>query len=305
MEKQKIIVICGPTASGKSNAAMRIATEFKAEIVNADSMQIYRHMDIGTAKPTKADRLKVAHYLIDHVEPDEPFSAAKYREDASEIIEQIGHQGKNVIVCGGSGLYIRVLTKGIFKGPERDSEYRETLESEAFQKGTNILHDRLKAVDPVSAKNIHPNNLVRIIRALEVFHASGRPFSEFHAEHAFTESPYDALMLYMDRPRAKLYERINARTDQMIESGLVDEVKTLISLGYNEDLKPMRALGYKEIIEYIHGRLSLSEATELLKKNTRNYAKRQITWFRSVEELNRVSPSDIDKMNELIRGHLA
>ena len=305
MDKQKIIVICGPTASGKSGIAMKLASEFKAEIVSADSMQIYRHMDIGTAKPTKADRLKVAHHLIDHVEPDEPYSAAQYREEASEAIEQLGHQKKTVIVCGGSGLYIRVLTKGIFAGPERDAEYRKKLETQALKKGAEILHERLKVVDPVYAKKIHPNNLVRITRALEVFHASGRPFSEFHAEHAFTESPYNALMLYIDRPRAELYERINRRTEQMIEGGLIEEVKALITMGFNEDLKPMRALGYKEMVEFIHERLSKEEAIELLKKNTRNYAKRQITWFRNVDELIRVSPRDIDEIKELIRGHLA
>ena len=302
MAKQKIIVICGPTASGKSTVAMRMAKEFLAEIVNADSMQIYRHMNIGTAKPTKGDRLKVAHYLIDHAEPDELFSAARYREDASQVIEQLGHKGTNIIVCGGTGLYLRVLTKGIFSGPDRDAEYRKKLETEAFEKGTDVLHERLRAVDPVSAKNIHPNNLVRIIRALEVFYASGRPFSDFHAEHAFTESPYDTLMLYMDLPRATLYERINARAEQMIENGLIEEVKTLLSLGYNEDLKPMRALGYKEMIEFIHERLTLSEATELLKKNTRNYAKKQITWFRNVEDLKRVSPDNIKEIKELIKG---
>ena len=185
-------------------------------------MQIYRHMDFGTAKPTKADRLKIAHYMIDHVEPDETLLARQNTgEDASEAIEQIGHQKKNVIVCGGSGLYIRVLTKGIFSGPDRNPEYRKTLKAEAEEKGAGALHDRLMAIDPAYAKKIHPNNLIRNIRALEVFHASGRPFSEFHAEHAFTESPYNALTLYMDRPRAELYERINARTTQMIEDGLL------------------------------------------------------------------------------------
>ena len=191
IEQQKIIVICGPTASGKSSVAMKLAKTFKAEIVSADSMQIYRHMDIGTAKPNKADRLKVAHYMIDHAEPDHSFSAAKYREDASEAITQISRQGKNVIVCGGTGLYIRVLTKGIFKGPERDAQYRKSLEDEAYEKGVEILHERLERVDPKSAEKIHPNNMVRIIRALEVFHASGQPFSQFHAEHSFAESPYD------------------------------------------------------------------------------------------------------------------
>ncbi len=304
MGQQKIIVICGPTASGKSSIAMELAESFNAEIVCADSMQIYQYMDIGTAKPSKNDRAKVVHHMIDVVEPDEPFSAAKYREEASKAVNEVIGQGKNVIVCGGTGLYIRVLTKGIFAGPERDRAFREALEIEAQEKGAGELHKRLKEVDPQSAENIHPNNLVRIIRALEVFHASGRPFSEFQAEHAFSENPYDALMLYIERPRKELYARVNARTEQMIEEGLAEETRALIARGYKEDLKPMRALGYKEMVGFINGRLSLDEATELLKKNTRNYAKRQITWFRNEGEINRVSPENIEAINERIRGHL-
>ncbi len=304
MGQQKIIVICGPTASGKSSIAMEQAEIFNAEILCADSMQIYKYMDIGTAKPTKGDRAKIAHHMIDVVTPDVPYSAAKYKDDASRAIDEIIGRGKRVIVCGGTGLYIRVLTKGIFRGPERDLAYREALEIEAKEKGLSELHKRLNEVDPVSAKNIHPNNLVRIIRALEVFHASGRPFSEFHAEHAFSESPYDALMLYIDRPRTELYARIDARAEQMIEDGLVEETEALIARGYKEDLKPMRALGYKEMVGYIGGRLSLDEATELLKKNTRNYAKRQITWFRNEQEITRVSPENINTIGEHIRGHL-
>ena len=304
MDRRKVIVICGPTATGKSKVALKLAEKFKAEIVCADSMQLYRHMDIGTAKPTKADRLRVAHHMIDHLEPDEPYSAAKYREDGSDAIEQIGHRLNNIIVCGGTGLYIRVLTKGIFKGPERDAEYRKTLEAEAFEKGTDELHERLQADDPESAKKIHPNNLVRIIRALEVFHASGRPFSEFHAEHSFNESPYDTLMLYVERPREELYKRIDARAEQMIKDGLCEETKALLEMGYSEDLKPMRALGYKEMVGFINEAYSMEDAIELLKKNTRNYAKRQITWFKNIEELVRVSPNKLNEMMELIRGHL-
>lgn len=304
MGQQKIIVICGPTASGKSSIALTLAEIFNAEIVSADSMQIYKYMDIGTAKPTKDDRAKVAHHMIDVVEPDEPYSAARYREDASRVIDDITGRGKRVIVCGGSGLYIRVLTKGIFSGPERDRAFREALEVEAQEKGSSPLHERLRDVDPVSAENIHPNNLVRIIRALEVYHASGRPFSEFHAEHAFSESPYDALMLYIERPRSELYARVDARTEQMIEEGLAEETRALVARGYKQYLKPMRALGYKEMVEYISGRLSIDDATELLKKNTRNYAKRQITWFKNVDEIIKVSPENIEAINERIRGHL-
>lgn len=305
MNRDKIIVICGPTASGKSAIAEKLAQKFKAEIVSADSMQIYRHMDIGTAKPTKAERLRVAHYMIDHIEPDEHYNAAKYKEEATEAIEQIGHQGKNIIVCGGSGLYIRVLIKGIFVGPARDPEYRKLLQKEAFEKGTDVLYERLQAVDPVSAENIHPNNLVRIIRALEVFEASGKPFSEFHAEHAFAESPYHALILYIDRPRDELYERINARTDQMIENGLLEETKAILDMGFSKDLKPMCALGYKEMVGVINEEMTMEEATELIKKNTRNYAKRQITWFNKMEDLIKVSPDNINAIIQLVREHLA
>jgi tRNA dimethylallyltransferase len=305
MEQRKIIVICGPTASGKSKLALKLGEKFKAEIVSADSMQLYRHLDIGTAKPTKAERLRVAHHMIDHIEPDEPYSAAQYRVEASDAIEQIGHRLNNIIVCGGTGLYIRVLTRGIFEGPERDPKYRKALEEECYERGLEFLHARLEEVDPVSAKKIHPNTKVRIIRALEVFHASGIPISEFHAEHAFAESPYNPLLLYIDRPREELYTRINKRTEQMLKDGLLDETRTLIGeLGYNQELKPLGALGYKEMLGVINNEYSMEEATELLKKNTRNYAKRQITWFNNMEGLVKVSPNNTNEIITLIRGHL-
>jgi tRNA dimethylallyltransferase len=307
MDQKKIIVIAGPTASGKSALAMELAESFSGEIVSADSMQIYRHMDIGTAKPDKVEQLRIIHHMIDVVDPDEPFSAARYRLEAALAIDDITRSGKTVIVCGGTGLYIRVLTRGIFEGPGVDPSYREELEREILEKGTAPLHERLREVDPISAERIHPNNRVRIIRALEVYKSSGRPFSSFHAEHAFAENPYDALKLYLDRPRAELYERIKARTEQMIARGLLKETEGLLKRGYSEDLKPMRSLGYKEMVGVLNGVWSMEEATELVEKNTRNYAKRQITWFKGEPGFLRLSVDDgnaLDTIKEHIKGHL-
>ncbi|MEE9543430.1 MAG: tRNA (adenosine(37)-N6)-dimethylallyltransferase MiaA [Thermodesulfobacteriota bacterium] len=307
MNEKKIIVIAGPTASGKSKLAMKLAESINAEIVSADSMQIYRYMDIGTAKPDKVERLRVAHHMIDVVDPDEPFSAARYRKEAAEAIDDIIARGGIPIICGGTGLYIRVLTRGIFEGPAEDPGYREELSALAKKKGTPLLHERLREVDPQSAEKIHPNNRARLIRALEVFKSTGRPLSAFHAEHAFSESPYDALKLYIERPRRALYERINQRSGQMITRGLLEETEALLKRGYREDLKPMRSLGYKEMAGVLNGTWSMEEATELLKKNTRNYAKRQVTWFKKEpgflwQQID--GEKEPDKIKELIKGHL-
>jgi tRNA dimethylallyltransferase len=270
-------------------------------------MQIYRHMDIGTAKPDKVEQLRVVHHMINVVDPDEPYSAAKYRDGAASVIDEISSRGHTAIITGGTGLYIRVLTRGIFEAPDVDPAYRAELEAEIEAHGTIKLFDRLKEIDPKSAENIHPNNRARLIRALEVFNATGKPLSAFHEEHAFSDSPYDALKLYIDRPRAELYERIEARTDRMIAKGLLEETRGLLKMGYKEDLKPMRALGYKEMVGVINKEHTIEEATELLKKNTRNYAKRQVTWFKKEPGFIRLQMKNdniMDEIKEHIRGHL-
>ncbi len=278
--KIKIVVILGPTASGKSRLALELAPLFDAEIVSADSMQVYRFMDIGTAKPSMEDRKRVPHHLIDVVNPDEDYTAARFRKDGAKAIEGIHARNKNILVVGGTGLYIRALTEGIFEGPEADMELRRRLIEEAAVKGKRYVHEMLGRVDPVSASRIHPNNLIRTIRALEVYYLSRRPMSEFHREHRFSERPYDVLKIGLNREREVLYRDIDRRVDRMMEAGLVDEVKRLLEMGYSRDLKPLQGLGYKEMLAYIDGRLTLDEALGLVRRNTRHYARRQMTWFR-------------------------
>ncbi len=301
-EKIRIVIITGPTASGKSGLAMDLCERLSnsggqtGEIINADSMQLYKGLDIGTAKPSKEEQERVPHHLIDIVSPDEDYTAALFREDASRAIEEISRRGARPFVVGGSGLYIRVLTKGLLKGPGEDSEFRARLTAEAEEKGGQVLYERLQAVDPLSATRIHPNNRVRIIRALEVSYLTGRPLSELQAEHSFAERPYETLKIAIKMTRKALYERIEERVDQMIKDGLVAEVEGLLKRGYREDLKPMQGLGYKEITAYIAGRRTLAEATRLIKKNTRNFAKRQLTWFRSDEDINWIEMDKCDRV---------
>ncbi len=293
-DKIKITVIIGPTASGKSRLALELSELFGAEIVSADSMQVYRFMDIGTAKPSKEDRARVPHHLLDVVDPDEDYSAARYRKEAARAIEDIHSRKKNVIVAGGTGLYIRALTEGIFEGPEADPELRERLFREAAEKGKAHVHERLRRVDPAAASRIHPNNLIRTIRALEVFYLSNKPMSEFQSEHGFSERPFETLKIGLKKERDSLYRDIDTRVDRMIEEGFVQEVERLLDMGYSRDLKPMQGLGYKEMLDYIDGRLTLDEASSLIKKNTRHYAKRQLTWFRKDCSIRWFSPEDID-----------
>ncbi len=299
----KIVTICGPTASGKSKAALELAERFNGEIINADSMQVYRGMDIGTAKPTAKERARVAHHLIDIVDPGDEYTAARFRVDATRAIEDITSRGKLPFITGGTGLYIKALTMGLAPGPGEDKTIRERLTKEAATGGAGALFEKLKSTDPVSATRIHPNNLVRVIRALEVFYLTGRPLSEIQAGHSFNESPFDTLMIGLKLDRETLYERINNRTEQMIEAGLVEEVRNLLDQGYSKDLKPMLGLGYKEVSAHLLGGANLSEAISDIKKHTRNYGKRQMTWFNSMDILW-FSPADISGMITAIEEHL-
>lgn len=305
MDKKKITIILGPTASGKSALAIDLSPLFNAEIINADSMQVYRFMDIGTAKPDRADREKVVHHLIDVVNPDEDYTVAAFRKDASEKIEEITRRGKNVFVVGGTGLYIKALAEGLFEGPERDLDMRESLLDEARIRGEVSLYERLKRVDPVSASAIHPNNLRRVVRALEVYYLTKRPLSDFHREHAFSERPYDALKIGLLKERAGLYADIEERVDWMMREGLLDEARRLKSMGYGTDLKPMAGLGYKEMCLHLNGAIALEEAVELLKRNTRRYAKRQLTWFRKDPEIRWFYPEERNGITGLISRHLS
>jgi tRNA dimethylallyltransferase len=288
--KPKLVIVFGPTAAGKSDLVLKLASRLNAEVINADSQQVYRQMDIGTAKPSKAERAKVPHHLIDVVEPDEEFNVARYRELAIASAQDIQSRGKQVIVSGGTGLYIKALTQGLFIGPGQDAGIRTTLSAEAEANGLSSLYQRLERVDSSATSWIHANDRQRIIRALEVYQLTGKPISEWQKQHAFRESGFTTLKIGLDRQRAELYERINRRCDQMIDAGLVHEVKGLFDKGYSSHLNSLRSVGYRHVGLFLMGRLRLEEAVHLMKRDTRRLAKRQLTWFRRDEEIHWFHP---------------
>ena len=282
----KVMVIAGPTASGKTDLAVELALMIDGEIISADSMQIYRGMDIGTAKPTIDERRGIPHHLIDIVDPDEEYSVAQFKEDALACIDDIVKRGKTPIVAGGTGLYINSLVYNItFSETISNWEYREKLRKLSEEQGPLVLYEYLKKVDPKSAEIIHPNNVKRVIRALEVYETTGKPISEHKEVSRNNPPPYKFLVYGLQVERKELYRRIDQRVDKMMEKGLYDEVKGLLSRGYSPELVSLQGIGYKEIIAAIEGRCSLSEATERMKTNTRHLAKRQITWFNKTEGL--------------------
>jgi len=289
---------------GKSRLAVVLAAEFSGEVVNADSMQVFRHMDIGTAKPAPAEMRGVPHHLLDIVEPDGEYTAADFRRDASLKIAEINGRGHSAFVVGGTGLYVRALTEGLAPAPGADRRIREGLLMQARKEGPGALHRRLARVDPAAAAAIHPNNLRRVIRAMEVFEITGTPISDLHRAHAFAERPFDTLKIGLAVEREALYRAIERRVDGMISAGLVEEVRSLLARGYRSDLKPMTGLGYKEITAFIEGRSTLAEAVELIKRNTRRYAKRQLTWFRKDKEIKWFSPGDTDAIRKAVAAHL-
>jgi tRNA dimethylallyltransferase len=280
MEQVRLIVIVGPTASGKSQVAMDIASEINAEIVSADSMQIYRYMDIGTGKPSTEDRERIPHHLIDIIFPDETFSAANFKEKARGIIDELRETGKNILIVGGTGLYIKALLHGLFPSPKADESLRQELRKKAKRLGRTSLWHELKAVDPVSASKLHPNDLLRIIRALEIYRQTGIPLSRWQEKHAFGDCPYEVLKIGLMREREDIYLRIENRVDHMIARGFEEEVRSLLNRRYGRHLKSMQALGYKRMVEYVCGERDLGEAVRLIKGETKAYAKRQLTWFR-------------------------
>lgn len=279
-DKRKLVVLIGPTAVGKTKTSIELAKAFNGEIISGDSMQIYKRMDIGTAKITTTEMEGIPHYLIDIREPEEPFSAAEFQELARERIEDIAGRGKLPMIVGGTGLYIQsVLYDYHFSEAATDNSFREIMENRAEQFGNQYLHDQLLEIDPQSAKRIHPNNIRRVIRALEVFHCTGKTMTELQSEQQ-AEARYDAAIIGLTMEREKLYERINKRVDIMIQMGLLDEVKQLFQEGLI-NCQSIQAIGYKELYDYLYGRISFAEAVENLKQNSRRYAKRQLTWFRN------------------------
>jgi tRNA dimethylallyltransferase len=291
-EQPPVIVIAGPTASGKTHLGVDLALALGGEIVNADSMQVYRGMDVGTAKPTLGERRGVVHHLLDVVDPDEEFNAAQFRGAALPLIRDIQARGKVCLVVGGTGLYIKGLLRGLFDCPPADPELRRSLTAEARTRGTETLHEALNAVDPASAGIIHPNDLTRIVRALEIYRLTGMPASRVRETHAFRECPLRALKLYLNVDREVLYSRIDRRSLDMVRNGLVEETGHLLEKGYSPDLKPMKAIGYRHMVAYLDGACTLEEAIRSLQRDTRRYAKRQMTWFRADPDAEWVRPAD-------------
>lgn len=282
----RLVIVLGPTGAGKSGLAIDLAEAFGGEVLNADSMQVYRHMDIGTAKPTPEERRGIKHHLIDLVAPDETFHAGLYRAIGRKTIDSLHQKGTPIFVAGGTGLYIKALTQGLFTGPEIDPLVRERLKQEAEHKGRESLYQRLKEADPESASRIHSNDLFRTIRALEVFESTGIAISFFREQHRFDDRPYLTLKLGLEMDREKLYRRIDERVDRMIDRGFLQEVEGLLEMGYGPGLKPMQSLGYKQMIKFLSNEFGWNEALSQMKRETRHYAKRQWTWFRADREIS-------------------
>ena len=286
MNKPKILCVVGPTASGKTDYAVELALKCGGEVVSCDSMQIYKHMDIGTAKPTADEMKGVKHHMIDIIEPNESFSVARFSEMARECIDDILLRGKMPVLCGGTGLYFDSTINNInFIQMDTDEEYRKYLESAAKEFGNEYVYKILKRVDEESAESIHPNNLKRVIRALEIYKTTGKKKSELDKEQ-LSEPLYEPEITGLMRDREVLYDRINKRVDIMMEKGLVEEVSELIIMGIDTEATSMQAIGYKEIIEYLDGKTSLSDAVDKIKRESRRYAKRQLTWFKRNEKIH-------------------
>jgi len=277
----KVVIVGGPTASGKSELAVRLAERFDGEVVNADSMQCYRGLDVGTAKPSPDLLKRVPHHLLGIVDPAVNFTAANYQEEARRVIAEIHARGRLPVLVGGTGLYIKAFLSGLADSPGADATVREMYNRIADREGNENLLEALRKVDPVSAARIHPNNRVRIIRALEVFQQTGRSIAELQKEHGFVLKWCNSLKIGINVERAMLYERINARVDHMVADGLVEEVESLLSMGYSPALKSLSSIGYREICEFLAGHGTFFEAIELIKQNSRRYAKRQLTWFKN------------------------
>ncbi len=280
LQERPIVVLVGPTAVGKSAVAARVAEALGTEVLAADSRQVYRGMDIATDKPTPEQREVVPHGLIDLVAPDEQFNAGLYRRAADAEIARLHREGKLPLVVGGTGLYVRVLVGGLCEGPEADPRLRTELESEADRHGSAALHRKLAEVDPGAAARVHPHDRVKIVRALEVHRQVGRPLSEFHQGHGFSARPYAPLLIGLLRERPALYARIEARVEEMLSRGLVEETTRLLAQGYRRESGAMKGLGYKQVAGYLAGEYGYEEAVRRLKRDTRRFAKRQLTWFR-------------------------
>ncbi len=285
MERKSLVVLTGPTAVGKTELSIGLAKQINGEIISADSMQIYKYMDIGTAKIKKEEMNGIKHYLVDELEPTDEFNIVRFQKMAKKAMEEIWQKEKIPIIVGGTGFYIQSIVYDIdFSEEKEENGYRQELEQLAREKGGAWLHEQLRKVDPISAKKIHPNNIKKVIRALEYYKENNAPISTHNEEQMQKESPYHFAYFVLNRDRSILYERIDKRVDLMIEEGLLEEVRSLKKRGYTKELVSMQGLGYKEILDYLDGECSLENAIYRLKRDTRHFAKRQLTWFRREKE---------------------
>ncbi len=302
--KPKVIVICGATGIGKTSVGIELAQKSGGEIVSADSMQIYRYMDIGTAKPTPAELAQVPHHMIDIVDPAEDYDAVQFARQARDRVADIVKRGLVPFIVGGTGLYIKALLHGLFQSRPVDPRIRSRLKQEAEENGSQTLHERLQQLDPDTAGRLHPNDSYRIIRALETIESTGKSISKLHREHHFEDDPFDALKIGLQMDRQKLYDRIDHRVDLMIDAGLKQEVAKLLALGYTAELKSMQSIGYRHIVEFIQEKLPWEECLRTLKRDTRRFAKRQFTWFGADRQIQWSAPDQIIEITRLVEGFL-
>jgi len=299
--KPKLLVLVGPTAVGKTKLSLRLAAEYGAEIISGDSMQVYRGMDVGTAKATEEERKQIPHHMIDIHDPDHPFSVAEFQERARKLIDEIHARGKLPFIVGGTGLYVESLCYDFqFSEVGSDEAFREEQMLFAEQYGSEALWERLKQIDPESAERLHPNDQRRLIRALEVYHLTGERLSD-QLKVQKKVSPYELCIVGLTMDRALLYERIEQRIDQMIGEGLVDEVRGLLQAGYGKQHISMQGLGYKEIIGYLEGTMSWEDTVVLLKRDTRRFAKRQLSWFRHMKDIEWMDVTDVGNISAHLR----
>jgi len=296
---QRVIVITGPTCSGKSYLGLKLAQLINGEIISADSRQIYKKLSAGTAKPSATDLQKVKHHFIDILNPDEDYDTNKFSIQAEKVINEIQEKNKTAVVVGGSGLYIKALIDGIIESADKDEDLREKLLSKKEKYGVEFLYNELKKVDPVSAEKMLPQNWKRVIRALEVYHLTGRPIWQHHINQNKIPK-FNFYQIGLNWDREILYRRIEKRVDEMIETGLVEEVKRILDNGYDKNLNSLNTVGYKEIISFLDNEITLDRAIELIKRNTRRYAKRQLTWFKADERIKWYNVSSQEDIDDLI-----
>lgn len=304
--KPPLIVLTGPTSVGKTELSIKIAKEMNGEIISADSIQVYKYMDIGSAKIKESEMCGIQHYLVDFLLPDEEFNVFQFQKYAKNAINTIYAKGKIPIIVGGTGFYIQSVLYDIDFTDESDQSKQTRLyyEKIAEEKGTDFLHKMLEEIDPKSAEMIHKNNTKRIIRALEYYKETGERISDHNQEQSQNESPYNFAYFVLNRDRTTLYQRIDQRVDIMIKEGLVNEVKNLLAMGYNKNLVSMQGLGYKETVDYLEGNLSLDEVIEIIKRETRHFAKRQLTWFRREKEVIFLQYEDFNNDINLIKNEI-